>query len=290
MSNRIEGSEQHESPREAAVRALLVTAVTETPRPRRRWRVGTTVGAAVCIIAGAAAGGAITAAASPDPAALEAQSRAAIVIGGTVSSYARVVGTPVGTVGSGAHTVTVGPAPKGADEFVWSVACRSGDGRLSATWTGTRAQPASCPGERPVTGRVPASEASGRTLSLRPAGGVGWTLTTGWVQSPPLPPASAAQQEATEDGIVTRSEYLAAFDRFQGCMTARGASLGRTPTSSLFVAFGASDVYALDWCTASEFDEVDAAWQGEHPVPAGADSDSWGSQRYDPAADRRYAG
>lgn len=276
--------------RYTAVRALLVRTVADTPRSRRRRRSATVVGAAACIVVGAATGGAITAAASPDQDALDARARAPIVVAGVVQSYMHVVGTPSGTVGTGDGVVAVGPAPRGADEFVWSVACRSGTGLLSVGWRGTAAGSVSCPAGRSMSGRLAASSAAGHRLQLTVGDGVGWTLSTGWVQVPPMPRASAAQTEAVEDHVVDRSEYLAAFDRFQGCMTARGASLGRVPTSSLFVAFGAADEYALDWCIASEFDEVDGLWQGEHPAPAGADEGSWGAQRYDPAADRRYAG
>ncbi|MGN8048486.1 hypothetical protein ACTJKO_02270 [Curtobacterium sp. 22159] len=275
--------------RDRAVRALLVDTVERTSGRRRR-HLGTVAGAIACVLGGAAVGGAVTAAASPDPAAIEAQSRAAVVVHGAGPSYRTVVGTPVGRVGSADETITVGTPPRGADTFVWVATCRTGNGVLEQTVSGRPRSSSSCTAGSTTSDSRRATDIAGRTVHITVHGDLGWTLSYGWLRTPPVPRASAAQDEAMEDGIVTRSEYLAAFDRFQGCMTARGASLGRIPTSSLFVAFGASDVYTLDWCTASEFDAVDTTWQAEHPLPAGADAGSWGSQPYDPAADPRYAG
>lgn len=274
--------------RDAAVRALLVDTVAQTPRRRRRWRLPTIAGAVVCVLGGAAAGGAITAAANPDPAAIAAQNRAAIVVGGAGSPYQEVVGTPVGRVGSAEETITVGRAPSGADTFRWVATCRT-SGTLSEWRSGKVWGTGPCEAGSTASNTYSAKEIAGRQIRIAADRDLGWTLSYGWLRTPPMPEASAAQDEAMDDGIVTRSEYLAAFDRFQGCMTARGESLGRIPTSSLFVAYAASDAYALDWCIASEFDAVDATWQGEHPAPPGADEGTWGSQQYDPAADPRYA-
>jgi hypothetical protein len=275
--------------RDAAVRALLVDTVAHTPRRRRRWRLPTIAGAVVCVLGGAAAGGAITAAANPDPAAIAAQNRAALVVGGAGPSYLEVVGTPVGRVGSANETITVGRAPTGADTFTWIATCRTG-GELTERRSGVVWSTSSCEAGSTTSDTYSAEAIAGREIRISADRDLGWTLSYGWLRTPPMPGASAAQEQAMDDGVVTRSEYLAAFDRFQGCMTARGASLGRIPTSSLFVSYGAPDEYALDWCIASEFDAVDTAWQVEHPAPSGADEGTWGSQRYDPAADPRYAG
>jgi hypothetical protein len=275
--------------RDRALRALLVDTVERTPRRPRRWRVTTIAGAVVCVLGGAAAGGAITAAASPDPAAVEAQSRAATVVGGVGPSYLRVVGTPVGRIGSSDESISVGPAPARADTFTWVATCRTGRGEVTERRSGAAASTVSCTAGSTVSGTYPASEVAGHRIRLAAAGDLGWTLSYGWLRTPPLPGASAAQDQATEDGVVTRSEYLAAFDRLQGCMTARGESLGRIPRSSLFVAPTAHDAYVFDWCSASEWSAVDTLWQDEHPAPA-SDDGSWGSQPYDPASDPRYAG
>ncbi|MFJ3319679.1 hypothetical protein [Curtobacterium sp. NPDC086286] len=275
--------------RDRALRALLVDTVEHTPRRRRRWRAATIAGAVVCVLGGAAAGGAITAAASPDPAALKAQSQAATVVGGSGATYLRVVGSPVGRVGSSDETISVGRAPARADTFTWVATCRTGNGEITERGSGVEGGKASCAAGSHVTGSYAASEIAGHRIRLSVDGDLGWTLSYGWLRTPPMPAASAAQDQATEDGVVTRSEYLAAFDRLQGCMTARGESLGRIPRSSLFVAPTAHDASVLDWCSASEWSAVDVLWQNEHPAPA-SDDDSWGWQPYDPASDPRYAG
>ena len=151
--------------RDAAVRALLVDTVAHTPRRPRRWRLPTIAGAVVCVLGGAAAGGAITAAANPDPAAIAAQNRAALVVGGAGPSYLEVVGTPVGRVGSANETIKVGRAPSGADTFTWVATCRTG-GELTERHSGEVRSTASCEAGSTTSRRTATVSASGR----RPTG------------------------------------------------------------------------------------------------------------------------
>lgn len=289
------------SPRDTALHDLLVRAVETTPRPRRRrWRAATIGGAVVCTLVGGVVGGTITAAATPDPEAVAAQAGARTAVQGATLEYMRIVGTPRATLGSGDRTVAIGTPPRGADQFVWSFRCRSDTGVTSVGPVRTDATTAAaepgtalsdaCTDGATVNGAVSVDEVTGRTLAVRTSRDGDWTLSTGWVASPPMPEPSAAQRAALTDGVVTRSEYLAAFQRFQGCMTARGQSLGVVPDSSLFVAYGVPDVFVGDACGRAEFDQVSAAWETEHPAPDGADPATWGAQPYDAAADPEHAG
>jgi len=277
--------------RTLALRSLLVRTVEQTPRPRR-WRSATVGGALLCVLAGATVGGAITAAATPDADAAAARAGARAAVQGATMPYTPIVGEPEAVLGSGDDEVAVGAPPAGAEQLAWSLRCRSDAGATRVGLAGSTAGGASAPScdpGRTVTGTVAVGALPSHTVVVRTTPGARWTLSTGWLGAPPLPGPSAAQHEAVRDGVVDRSEYLAAFHRFQGCMTARGASLGIVPESSLFVAYGVADLFAGDWCGASEFDDVSATWQTEHPAPPGDDG-SWGGQRYDPATDPRYGG
>ncbi|MGN7191428.1 hypothetical protein [Curtobacterium sp. MCBA15_004] len=276
--------------RTLALRSLLVTTVEQTAR-RRRWRSASVGGALLCVLAGATMGGAITAAATPDADATAARAGARAAVQGTTMPYTPIVGDPEAVLGSGDDEVSVGAPPPGAEQLAWSLRCLSDAGAtrvgFAASEAGGSSVPSCDPG-RTVTGTIAVGALPSRTVVVRTTPGARWTLSTGWLGAPPLPGPSAAQQEAVRDGVVTRSEYLAAFHRFQGCMTARGESLGIVPESSLFVVFGVSDLSAGDWCGASEFDDVSSTWQSEHPAPPGDDG-TWGDQRYDPSTDPRSA-
>ncbi|RDH96460.1 hypothetical protein DEU32_10973 [Curtobacterium sp. AG1037] len=275
------------SARDQALRALLVRTV-EQPSRRRRWRAGAIGGAVLSALAGGLVGGAVTAAAAPDPEAAAAQAGARAAVLGATQPSMHVVGEPRGVIGTGDGALRVGSVPTGAELLVWSLRCRSDGGSTSVGPASSRTS-ATCTTGRTINGSVRVADVEGADLTVRTDGGTAWTLSVGWVRTPPMPGPSAAQQYELADGVVTRSEYLAAFHRFQGCMTARGDSLGVVPESSLFVAYGVDDQDAGDRCGRAEFDEVSAAWQAEHPAPADDDG-TWGAQPYDPAADPRYAG
>jgi hypothetical protein len=281
-------SEHEPTERDAALRSLLVETVSSTPvRRRSRWHVGTIAGAVACVLVGA--GGAITAAASPDRASVTAQANARIVVQNAESDYDKVVGDPIGLAGSDSRTVSVGAAPAGAQQFVGRFSC-TGGGTLSVRdWHGSEV-PIRCTSEYGVDVTGTPAQVRGTTIRITTSGTANWVLSMGWLKSPPMPKPSDAQVAAVSDGIVTRSEYVDAFNRFQGCMDTRGDSIGTTPESSLFFTYAATNDYDMDWCSALEYDDVYGKWVDEHPRPSSADPASWGDQEYDPATDPKYAG
>jgi hypothetical protein len=98
------------------------------------------------------------------------------------------------------------------------------------------------------------------------------------------------QQEALADVVVTRTEYLAVWNRYLGCMRALGHPIDATTQTQMFVAVGipGAAFEADARCYASEFQEVDGDWQTEHPSAPG--DNSFGSQTDDPSRDDpRYA-
>ena len=78
---------------------------------------------------------------------------------------------------------------------------------------------------------------------------------------------STEQKAAMADGTVTRAEYLDAFHRLQGCMTAGGYDMGQALESLTVISYTVPDHdedYFEAKCYPQEFEDVDVAWQGAH--------------------------
>jgi hypothetical protein len=90
---------------------------------------------------------------------------------------------------------------------------------------------------------------------------------TAWVKEPPLPDQSRQQQAELRDGVVTRQEYVAAFNRFLGCMAAGGHDVGGIEQRDQDVTFpmgipdAANNDGTYETCYVREYREVDGQWQ-----------------------------
>jgi hypothetical protein len=102
------------------------------------------------------------------------------------------------------------------------------------------------------------------TLTFSSAGGAEFQSWIAWVIEPPLPASSPQQLEEIADGVVTRDEYLAAFNRFAGCMSGAGYDV-RGTTDSVVIAYSLTEDAvssgADELCYVSQFRDVDIAWQ-----------------------------
>lgn len=283
------------STRNEALRRMLVATATvdgsaaggPAPRAARR-RMGAVALAVAGLLVGGAAGAAVMAAADPGAPSTQADADAAIWVKAGLPEYDTIVGDPQAVVGSGMRDLAIGAAPAGATLFSWSARCLSGDGTLTMRVGTDAAMPALCDGTSLHFGEHPsAAAAAGGVLHISASRGVRWAVYYGWVAQPPMPSASSAEMDAVADGVVTRSEYLASFNRFAGCMNSRGNPM-IVPETALVLAYAAHDVLALDWCYAAEFQDADVLWQSEHPAPDGTDSWAWGAQPYASVSDPLY--
>jgi len=269
----------------------LVNTSTSAARPRRRfsWKLPA-VSVAAFALAGALTGAAVAVASSND---LPSWVNATVLVKGSVPNYVKLIGTPESVVSTGDSTLNVPAAPAGANRLIWGARCISTSGHIVARFDkDTTRLPLDCSeANSSADGDTSASTAAPHSVSVSADSTVQYVVWAGWVSYPPMPKPSGAQQAATADGIVTRQEYLDAYNRFAGCMTALGAPVGVIPETSVLLNYGfpGDNMLIGDRCYASEFQDVDTAWQGEHPQPS-TGPDLRGVQPYDPATDPKYSG
>jgi hypothetical protein len=96
-----------------------------------------------------------------------------------------------------------------------------------------------------------------------------FAVWVGWVARAPDPEPSAEMTAALADGIVTREEYVAGFERYRDCMADAGMPVFGGDTSSEIIQYSNSsaavDSGVENQCYRSEFSELDMQWQVEHP-------------------------
>ncbi|NII40979.1 hypothetical protein E9228_001615 [Curtobacterium flaccumfaciens] len=276
-----------ETTRDRALRALLVDRVDRSVR-RRRWLVPT-IGIGAFVVAGSLTAGALVGAGLPQQS-LSPEDATALVSTGAAGDVT-LLGSPVVRVTDGPTTLTLPGRPSGARDVAVGLQCAP-DGTATVT-VGTSGDD----GGDPTTADCGTSVtvAVGRAAGERPVvrvdhDGGAMTVWAAWARPDPVPGASPEQQAALEDGIVTRSEYVAALDRYVGCMRASGHPVDLGDEQPVVFAIGvpSESVQADARCGATELIDVDSMWQAEHP-----DAELYTSAAgapYDPAADPRYAG
>lgn len=259
--------------RTSQLRSALVTAVDATPPQRRLPRRHIAVAAiAAFALAGAATGGAVAAtrAGSDEPSAERVQLSADRGRDIVVGTHADLFGDPFIFVGQGTTTVDLGEMPDGAATLALSMDCvdpgdytTTIDDRLVSTeWCSDEsiAQIGGGGGQIGVTG------AGAHTLTVDGPGR--YIIWAQWSAEHPVPPSSAAQTEAMEDGVVSREEYVAGFDRFVACMTGAGYHVDGGNREATFISYaipGASVDDGTDrLCYEPEFQDIDMAWQIAH--------------------------
>lgn len=263
--------------RNDAVRAMLVERVRAS-RPHR-WRLPL-IGVGAFVVAGALTGGAIAGSLYLQSTSDRRDTEMLQSIGQI--GYNRAVGDRVERLATGPTSLRLPERPGDRSAVVaiagecpatTTLSVRVGTGPATDVPCGASATLVEPPGSGDV-----------RDVTVMPDRGGAYTVWAVWAVPDPLPGPSAQQRDAVADGVVTRSEYLAAFNRYLGCMRALGHPYGPISTSSTTFLLGipSSALMTSDRCAASEFDQVDALWQSEHP--------DGGAQQYDPATDDpRYA-
>ncbi|PYY33985.1 hypothetical protein [Curtobacterium sp. MCBD17_030] len=275
-----------ETTRDRALRALLVDRVDRSVR-RRRWLVPT-IGIGAFVVAGSLTAGALVSTGLLQQS-LTTEDASALVATGAAGDV-MLLGSPVVRVADGPTTLTLPGRPSGARAVAIGLQCAP-DGTAAVT-VGTssddRGDPATADCGTSVT--VPVRSAAGDRPTVRvDHDGGPMTVWAAWARPDPVPGPSPEQRDALEDGVVTRSEYVAAVDRYVGCMRASGhpVSLGTAQPVLFSLAITSDAEHADARCAAAELTEVDSTWQAEH-LQAVSD-DTVGAATYDPAADPRYA-
>lgn len=246
--------------RSAALRAELVAAVETAPR-RRPGRVAVAAVAAFAI-AGAVTGGVSVAAVSQSDADVKVATAIALSV---ARANSVLLAGPFHLAATGDGEVLVPAAPEGANGLAIAFACESAgtfDQSIDGDWIAS----STCDQASGVGGWVERPNALQHTITIDAAPDSSYQLWVAWVQEPPMPEMSTQQAAEIADGIATREEYVAAFNRFLGCMSAGGYDLGAIPQEGVTVFdFGIPTLAVEDGtderCYVSQYQQVDMLWQ-----------------------------
>jgi hypothetical protein len=262
--------------RNAQFRSILVNTAQIAPYLRPRPSIRTVVtGVVVSVVAfaaaGAIAGGAVAAASAPD--AQEREVDAAVQIGGqswAAEEDAQLLGKPFLASGTGTVTIGLGVKPPRANALVEGSVCTD-PGKFSEGVDGAVTSQTICNSSDTGASNVGSQDyvvasAGTHAFAFTSTTGARYTVWLSWIYVPKLSP-SAAEKSAIADGVVTRTEYLAGFNRYAGCMAAAGYAIGdvdqtapviQYPTSNAAVQSGADNR-----CYQTQFRAVDELWQTE---------------------------
>jgi hypothetical protein len=284
------------SPRLAAMRDALVSEVTTaavTPaHHRRRPSLGTVAAVVTAFLVGGVLTGGLTAAAlpssDPDTAVDRSLATTARYMVEDVN-HGTVFGTPTFRSERGDSRTTLTNRPARADRVTVAWACLDGEAPVVSV-AGNPVVGAVCgrrddPTAEQIGWAMAEVPSSGDvTVSVSAGGADRYALWASWTQAPEIAAPSAQQRAETADGVVTLDEYRTAFNRLLACQAQAGAPMGDVPLSwyadgvwnSSGHGIGPWYLYATPssgsetfdtQCYPREFADVDAIWQGEHPMP-----------------------
>jgi hypothetical protein len=250
--------------RNAALRQLLVsTATTSTITSRRPTRKAAFAAISAFALAGALTGGAVSTVAVTANSQSDPTSSAEFAAAQIMGTHARLIGTPSKAFGTGNTVVHLGSQPQTATGIVLAFDCIDA-GKLTVAVDTTVEQNGYCDGGGSAQ-ILPLTAGEPHSITIRSSGSNKYALFAAWVNEPPLPAASAAQTAAIADGTVTQTEYIAAFNRFAGCETAGGYPLAAMPAQYVWYPYAIVDGAVSSGvdarCYASEFKQIDMAWQ-----------------------------
>lgn len=263
--------------RTSVLRRLLVATVDATPVPRRRRRF---MGVAVATgIAAALVGGAISATAIIAPSGTVDELAFADEVKHVLDRDTELYGEPIVASDSGHTEIEVGARPEGATMLIVLVLCREVGNFTIEIEHADSAGPSlfSCAddslsdlygGYLGVSGnyhRIDGDEPPVVTVDSPDAAGYDVWISWGNQVRPELPPASAAQEAAIADGVVTEDEYRAGFERYRACVEAGGYELHIIDLTGPLFEYGTPVEAEYEGvsgpCFALELEEIDMEWQ-----------------------------
>ena len=264
-----------QSDRTIELRHALVTTADAAPyQPRTSRRRGLAIASiAALALAGAATGGAVAATSvvasdqpTPEQVALSGQFSKQSIVG----THADLFGAQFSFTGEGTTTVDLGTIPTGATALAFGLDCVD-PGDYNAAIDGVWQLGSTCTEDDPKHaggggGQLRVSGPGSHTLTVT---GPGWYIVWAqWAAEKPIPSSSVAQMEALADGVVTREEYVAGFDRFAACMAGAGYPLDGGNRAAIIISASMPSAAVDDGtdrrCYEPEFMDIDIAWQGAH--------------------------
>ncbi|AMM21448.1 hypothetical protein AX769_16550 [Frondihabitans sp. PAMC 28766] len=268
------------SPRLTMMRdALVETVMQEAARPHRRLtRKAFCALLAAFVLAGGISGGLTAAAAlgTRDDAVLAGGVATTGAYDMTEGQHGTLLGAPVSEITSGPDSLSLGDAPPGANAVAIGFQCVTA-GRFTLTFasglpvTNGRCRVSS--DDEPST-TTPAGyslrvdPSQGGVVKIVAAADARYAVWASWAKVPTPAKPSPAQLAEIADHKITRSEYVAAFHRYEKCMSAAGYDLGQIPDNETNFQYGipGDGIAESDTvCYPREFEQVDDLWQAAHP-------------------------
>lgn len=214
-------------------------------------------------LAGALTGGAVSAVATTNSVQSNETANARFQATEFVGTHGRLLGSPINYVGAGSAALDLGKAPRGATAVVVGFDCLDGADVEVSIDSVELLSHGNC--ESAIVQELPVAGAKKHSMAIDATGAGRYAVYASWVDEAPLPGPSAAQQEVMADGKLTRTEYLAALNRFAGCLTAAGYPLSAVPDDYVYYPYAVTAEAVASGadarCYASEFKEVDPSWQ-----------------------------
>jgi len=239
----------------SAIRAGLVEQVSS----RRRRRIPVWAAIAAFALAGAATGGAVSAAA----AITRTESPSAIATNDMFLGLLRgghTVGPLISREASGSSRVDLGARPENATGIVTSIQCE-GSGGFVQTLGGEAQLRQQCASDS-IMGFSTDNDPTDSTVSMDADAGLTYRVWAQWFTTPAPAQPSAAQQAAVSDGVVTEAEWHQAVDRFAACMSGAGYPLLGYAYDPLSYSMStdAERTGAFERCQQSELDQGEKIW------------------------------
>ena len=240
----------------AAMRAGLVEQVST----RRRRRVPVWAALAAFALAGAATGGAVSAAAitQPDsPSVATKDMFLGLLRGG------HTVGPLLSREASGPTQLDLGPRPDNATGIVTFIQC-DGAGGFVQTLGGEVQLRQQCESNSDL-GFSTDNDPTDSTVSMDADAGLTYTIWAQWFMTPAPAQPSTAQQAAVADGVITEAEWHEAVDRFAACMSGAGYPLLQYAYDPLSYGMStdAERTGAVERCQESELNQVEKIWEAQ---------------------------
>jgi hypothetical protein len=260
-------------PRDEALRRMLVAAADSSLTPARpRWRLAVASVSAFAL-AGALTGGTLATVGAAPANDSRFDAPLEIEVPPILDDDVRILGTPIVVTGREPAYVDLGPAPEGANGLALAMYCLE-FGSYRTELDGSFEMGMTCTPDSesdPIGGGGGGVTMFGdtppRVLSVDLDFGR-YAVWAAWVDQPADAEPSVAQQEALSDGVVSREEYVAGFDRYVACMAALGFEVYGSNREEEIIGYAipgsAGQSGAANRCYEAEFHLVDMEWQIAH--------------------------
>lgn len=236
----------------------LRTGLVEQVSSRRRRRIPVWAAIAAFAIAGAATGGAVSAAALARPDSPSVSVTKDMFLG--LLRGGHTVGALISQTTTGSTEIDLGPRPVGATGIVTALQC-GGDGGYLQTVGGEAQLHQQCASNE-LSGVSTDLDPTTSTVSMDADPGLTYTIWVQWFTTPAPAQPSSAQQAAVADGVITEAEWHATVDRFAACMSGAGYPLLSYDYDpfSFGMSTDAERTGAVERCEQSELDQVEKIW------------------------------